>query len=266
LSRVRSGLRQQQGRGGRGPPNSAAPRSKMQTADQKAGIVNQALWTAVDDYFAGMLVPPEPALGMAVEAGRRTGLPMHHAVSPSQGRFLQLLVNIKGAKNVLEIGTLFGYSTIWLARGLPSAGRILSLELHKERAEVARSVFADTGLDDIIEVRAGPAADTLRGLVKRQERRFDFIFIDADKPNNPAYFRWALELAEPGAVIIFDNQVRQGAILDPDNDEPSVRCVRELVRVLHNEPRVRASGIQTVGSKGHDGFVLAQVKSVGRRT
>jgi predicted O-methyltransferase YrrM len=227
--------------------------------------MNQALWTAVDDYFGHMLVPPDPALDLALKAAQKASLPLRHAVSPSQGRFLQLLVSIKQATNVLEIGTLFGYSTIWLARGLPSAGRILSLELREERAEIARGLFADTGLDDRIEVRTGPAADTLRELVRRQERRFDFIFIDADKPNNPAYFRWALELAEPGAVIVFDNQVRQGAILDLDNNEPSVRCVRELVKVLHNEPRVRAGALQTVSGKGHDGFILAQVKSsVGR--
>ncbi|GAB3428568.1 O-methyltransferase [Flindersiella endophytica] len=227
--------------------------------------MNQALWTAIDDYFGHMLMPPDPALDLALKAGRKAGLPLSHAISPSQGRFLQLLVSIKRPANVLEIGTLFGYSTIWLARGLGSAGRILSLELHEERAEIARGIFADTGLDDIIEVRTGPAADSLRELVKQQDRQFDFIFIDADKPNNPAYFRWTLELAASNAVIVFDNQVRQGAILDPNNHHPSVQCVRELVRALHNEPRVRAGAVQTVSSKGHDGFILAQVKSsVGR--
>lgn len=218
------------------------------------------VWRAVDDYFAHALVPSDPALELALEAGRAAGLPIEGSISPSQGRFLELLVRMQQAVRVLEIGTLAGYSTIWLARGLAPGGRILTLERDAQRAAVARSTFERAELSETVEVRTGPAAGTLRLLVE-QHARFDFVFIDADKRYNPLYFHRAVQLSRPGTVIVVDNVVRKGAVLDTDSQDPNVQGVRRLVQAVANERRVEAAVVQTVSSKRYDGFALLRVRT-----
>jgi predicted O-methyltransferase YrrM len=215
-------------------------------------------WRAVDRYFADLLLPVDPALAAALEASAAAGLPPHH-VSPHQGKLLHLIARLQGARSILEIGTLGGYSTIWLARALPAGGRLITLDANSHHAEVARANLARAGLQDIVELRLGRALDTLSQLAAEGRGPFDLIFIDADKPNNPQYFTWALALARRGSVIIVDNVVRNGAVIDAASDDPSVRGVRRLAEMLAAEPRVSATMIQTVGSKGYDGFAIAVV-------
>jgi len=217
-------------------------------------------WTAVDRYVADLLVAPDAALDGALEASDAAGLPAI-AVSPAQGKLLHLLARACGAKTVLEIGTLAGYSTIWLARALPADGRVITLEAEPKHAEVARANLASAGLADVVEVRLGRALDSLPQLAAEGIGPFDLIFIDADKPNNPEYVTWALRLSGPGSLIVVDNVVRGGAVLDADSDDPSVRGTRRLHELLGAEPRVSATTIQTVGAKGYDGFVIALVVS-----
>jgi predicted O-methyltransferase YrrM len=221
--------------------------------------MDEGLWTAVDRYFSDLLVSADPALEVALEASAAAGLPAIN-VSPVLGKLLHLLARAIGARNVLEIGTLGGYSTIWLARALPDGGRVISLEADAKHAEVARANIARAGLDNKVEVRLGMALDLLPGLAESAEP-FDFIFIDADKPNNAAYFDWALKLSRPGSIIIVDNVVRDGDVLDADSDSPTVRGVRRFLERLAAEPRVSATAIQTVGTKGYDGFAIALVTS-----
>ncbi|HZJ50782.1 MAG TPA: O-methyltransferase [Actinomycetota bacterium] len=218
----------------------------------------QELWTAIDDYITALLVPPDAPLQVALEASAKAGLPPHQ-VSPSQGKLLQLLARLRGAQNILEIGTLGGYSTIWLAGGLSERGRVVTLESDAGHAEVARTNIARAGLAEVVEVRVGPALDTLSRLVQEGAGPFDLIFIDADKANNDRYFHWALELSETGTLIIADNVVRSGAIVDDASTDPSVMGARRFMEALAAEPRVSATALQTVGAKGHDGFVVALV-------
>ena len=220
---------------------------------------DEATWSAVDEFITGALIPADEALAAALRDTEAAGLPPIN-VTPAQGRLLHLLAQTQGAKSILEVGTLGGYSTIWLARALPLGGRMLTLELNPGTAKVARANLARAGLDAIVEVRVGPALDSLRELCARKPAPFDLVFIDADKVNNPAYFRAALELTRSGSLIIVDNVVRDGEILDEHSGDASVRGTRELYAVMGAEPRVTATAIQTVGAKGYDGFAIARVR------
>jgi predicted O-methyltransferase YrrM len=215
-------------------------------------------WEAVDRYIADMLVPPDPILEAALEANVEAGLPAWD-VAPNQGKLLQLLAQAQGARTILEIGTLGGYSTIWLARALPAGGRLITLEADPKHADVAQANIARAGLAHAVEVRVGRALDTLRQLEAEQRGPFDLIFIDADKPNNPDYFAWALKLSRRGSLIICDNVVRHGAVVDDAGNDPGVQGVRRFFELIAAEPRVSATAIQTVGSKGYDGFAIALV-------
>ena len=221
--------------------------------------MTEELWTAVDRYFGDLLVSADPALEAALAASAVAGLPAIN-VSPLQGKLLHLLARAIGARNILEIGTLGGYSTVWLARALPSGGRVISLEADPRHAEVARANIARAGLDDMVEVRLGMALDLLPGLAERAEP-FDFVFIDADKPNNAAYFDWALRLSRVGAIIVVDNVVRGGDVIAAASDSPTVQGVHRFLERLAAEPRVSATAMQTVGGKGYDGFAVALVTS-----
>ncbi|WP_134684850.1 O-methyltransferase [Brevibacillus migulae] len=215
-------------------------------------------WTEVDQYITDMLVPVDPALDAALKANAEAGLPAID-VAPNQGKLLHLLAKIQGAKTILEIGTLGGYSTIWLARALPEGGRLITLEYAPKHAEVARANIERAGLSHVVEVRVGLALDLLEQLAAEGCGPFDLIFIDADKPNNPAYLEWALKLSRPGSLIIGDNVVRDGEVIDASSDNPTIQGVRRFYERLSTDPRVTATAVQTVGSKGYDGFAIARV-------
>ncbi len=217
------------------------------------------LWAAVDDYIEEQLVPEEDGMQSALAACDAAGLPAI-AVSTAQGKLLHLLALMHGAKRVLEVGTLGGYSTIWLARALPEGGRVVTLELDPKHAEVARGNFARAGLSGRIELREGAAADSLAALHAEGVEPFDFVFIDADKPGNPVYVDWALKLVRPGAVLVLDNVVREGAVIDAASANPAVLGTRAAIEAIARDPRVSATVIQTVGAKGYDGFLLALVR------
>lgn len=221
--------------------------------------MNQEQWTAVDRYTTEMLVPADAALDAAVEASNAAGLPQI-AVAPNQGKLLHLLARARGARRILEIGTLGGYSTIWLARALPPGGRLITLEIDAKHAEVARANIARAGLAPVVDIRLDPALETLPRLRAERAGPFDMTFIDADKPNIPAYFEWALKLSAPGALIVIDNVIRDGAVIDATSTDASVKGVRRLNELLKAESRVSATTIQTVGSRGYDGFTLALVE------
>lgn len=212
-------------------------------------------WSAVDDYFSGLLAPSDAHLRAALIENNACGLPAHD-VSATQGKMLALFARMVGAKRILEIGTLGAYSTIWMARALPADGKIVTIEFNEKHAAVARKNINRAGLDDVIDLHVGSALDVLPMLTAP----FDMIFIDADKPNNPNYIRWALKLSRPGTVIIGDNVVRGGAVSDPTSDDANVKGVREFLEIIANEPRLDATAIQTVGEKGWDGFCLAIVR------
>ena len=220
------------------------------------------VWNAVDQYVNDQLVSTDPALSAALQDSKAAGLPQIN-VSPSQGKLLQLLAQVQGARSILEIGTLGGYSTIWLARALPRDGRLISLEAEPKHVEVARANIKRAGLADNVEIRCGRALDTLPQLVAENRGPFDLVFIDADKPGYPDYLEWALKLSRRGSLIIADNVVRDGAVADSASRDPGVRGVRRFIEMLAAEPRVSASVIQTVGSKGYDGFAMALVISDG---
>ena len=224
--------------------------------------MSQEKWTAVDEYVSGLLAPHDDALDAALRVSDEAGLPAIQ-VSPPQGKLLQLLAQTLGARTVLEFGTLGGYSTIWLGRALPADGRLITLEASPEYAEVARKNIARAGLGDIVELRVGPALETLPQLDAEGAGPFDLTFIDADKANTPDYFAWALEHSRPGGLIIADNVVRAGALTDADSDDPTIPAQRRFHEMLAAEPRVSATTIQTVGIKGHDGFTIALVTAVG---
>jgi len=213
-------------------------------------------WTAVDTYFESLLKPHDKVLEEVLAENKKAGLPPYD-VSPSQGKFLSLLAKLHGARRILELGTLGGYSTICLARAVPEGGRVISLEADPKHAEVARKNVARAGLEKVIDIRVGEALDTLPQL--EEDSVFDFIFIDADKPNNPAYFEWALKLSRPGSLIVIDNVVRGGAVVNAKSDDESVKGVRRVLEMISGEPRVEATALQTVGSKGYDGFVIMRV-------
>lgn len=220
--------------------------------------MNQETWTAVDDYFNNLLIPSDPALEAALEASADAGLPSI-SVTPSQGKHLHLLARLVNARNILEIGTLGGYSTIWLARALSPGGRIITLEASPRHAEVAASNIARAGLTDVVELREGKALETLPELAAEGLEPFDFIFIDADKQNNAPYFEWAIRLSHKGSLIVVDNVVREGEVIDTNSDDPNVQGTRRLFDLLAKEQRVLTTAMQTVGSKGYDGFVIALV-------
>ncbi|MEK3714461.1 O-methyltransferase [Paenibacillus sp. FSL R7-0333] len=218
----------------------------------------QSKWSKVDTYFSDRLLAADPVLDAVLDANAGAGLPAID-VAPNQGKLLYLLALMKGASNILEIGTLGGYSTIWLARALPETGRLVSLEFEHKHVVVAEDNLRMAGLADKTEVIEGPALDSLALLEARGDEPFDFIFIDADKPNNPHYLKWALKLARPGAVIVADNVVRDGEVIDPGSKDDRVQGIRQFMELLAAEPRIDATAIQTVGSKGYDGFVLGIV-------
>jgi len=218
----------------------------------------QQLWTAVDHYLNDMLVRGDAALDAALEASDAAGLPAIN-VAPNQGKLLHLLARLQGARSILEIGTLAGYSTIWLARALPPGGRVVTLEFEPKHAELARANLARAGVGKLVDVRVGAALDSLPRIASEGLAPFDFFFIDADKQNIPAYFEWSLKLGRRGSLIVVDNVIREGAVLDTDSDDPSVRGVRRFNEMLAVEKRVSATAIQTVGVKGHDGFAVVLV-------
>ncbi|WP_439812329.1 O-methyltransferase [Streptomyces sp. P9-2] len=220
------------------------------------------LWNAVDDYFTERLLgdDPDDALTAALRESDAAGLPPI-AVSPLQGKLLQLLARIQGARRVLEIGTLGGYSTIWLGRALPADGHLVTLEYDPRHAEVAVRNIARAGLAEQVEVRVGPALESLPKLADEQPPPFDLVFIDADKANNPHYVEWALRLTAAGSLIVLDNVVRGGRVADPDNTDPDVLGTRAALEMFGTHPRLDATAVQTVGVKDHDGFALARVVS-----
>ncbi len=229
--------------------------------------MSQDLWTAVDGYISQQLLPEDPVLEAALAAADAAGLPPI-AITPNQGKLLELLARIHNARSILELGTLGGYSTIWLARALPEGGRLVTLERDPSYAELAQANIANAGLAEVVDVRVGPALETLPELHEEGVGPFDLIFIDADKQNYPGYLEWSLKLSRVGTVIIGDNVVRSGAILYPDADAPSFEDggvaagVRRFYEMLAAEPRVSATAIQTVGAKGHDGFAVALVTAL----
>jgi predicted O-methyltransferase YrrM len=218
----------------------------------------QETWTAVERYITGELLPPDAVLDAALEASAKAGLPAIN-VSPNMGKFLQLLARVQGARKILEIGTLGGYSTIWMARALPAGGKLITLEVDRKHAEVAQANIARADLADVVEMRLGRASDILPQLDAERRGPFDLIFIDADKENNALYFSWALKLARRGSVIIVDNVVRSGAVIDAGSGDTMVQGVRRLIAALAAEPGASSTAIQTVSSKGYDGFSVTLV-------
>ncbi|MBU9629805.1 O-methyltransferase [Burkholderia multivorans] len=220
--------------------------------------MDQDQWNRVDAYFSATLVPSDDVLDAALAASEAAGLPAIN-VAPNQGKLLQLLATIRGARRILEVGTLGGYSTIWLARVLPPGGRLVTLELNPAHAAVATQNIARAGFADVVSVVVGSAKDSLARLIADGEAPFDFIFIDADKDNNRAYLDAALKLSRPGTVIVVDNVVRRGRVADPDNRDPDVVGVREGFARIVAEPKLTTTAVQTVGQKGWDGFSISIV-------
>jgi predicted O-methyltransferase YrrM len=216
------------------------------------------LWNEVDAYFSTLLSPEDDALAAALRDSDAAGLP-HINVTPNQGKLLHLLVQIQGARRILEFGTLGGYSTIWLARALPEDGRLISFEYEARHAEVARRNLDRAGLAPLVDVRVGPALESLPKLTDENPEPFDFVFIDADKANNRHYVEWALKLTRPGALIVVDNVVRGGRVTDADSGDPDVEGTRAALELIASHPRLSGTAVQTVGSKGYDGFALARV-------
>lgn len=224
----------------------------------KEGTMTNERWFDVDRYINGLFVADDPALDEALEASANAGLPAIQ-VSPSQGKLLHVLARSCGARRILEIGTLGGYSTIWLARALPPGGLLVTLESEVRHAEVARANIARADIDATVEVRVGRALDTLPQLVTEGAGPFDLVFLDADKENYPDYLEWSLQLTAPGSLIVADNVVRGGKVVDRNSDDSAVRGVRRFNEWLSSDPRVAATVVQTVGSKGHDGLAFAVV-------
>lgn len=226
--------------------------------DLNTGHKNPSLWTAVDEYAAKLLLPPDSLLEEVLRVSEAAGLPKIN-VSACQGKQLQLLAQFGCARRILEIGTLGGYSTIWLARALPADGRLVSLELEPSYAKIARANVEQAGFGALVEIREGPALDSLSRLVEEHSEPFDFIFIDADKPGYPQYFDWSLRLSRKGTMIVADNVVREGAVVDGGSGDENVQGVRRFLELVAGEPSVSATVIQTVGSKGYDGFAVVMV-------
>jgi len=230
--------------------------------------MSQKTWSAVDDYIVENLLPADTVLEAALRSNRSRGLPAID-VSAAQGKLLYLLARMNGAKRILEIGTLGGYSTIWLARALPKGGKVVTLELDPHHADVAKINFKMAGLSERIDLRVGPALSLLEEISKEKPEPFDLVFIDADKPNNPNYLRWAMQLSKAGTVIVCDNVIRDGAVLDKGGQDPNVEGARAAFSFMAEEAGLEATAIQTVGAKGYDGFAIAivekQVKPTARR-
>ncbi|MEU6445609.1 O-methyltransferase [Streptomyces sp. NPDC046979] len=216
------------------------------------------LWEDVDAYFDSHLTPDDPALEAALRESEAARLPAVN-VTAAQGKLLQLLAQIQGARTILEIGTLGGYSTIWMARALPADGRLVTLEYSARHAEVATRNLARAGLDALVDVRVGPALESLPKLADENPAPFDLVFIDADKGNNPHYLEWALKLTSTGSLVVIDNVVREGRVADPDDTGDDVRGTRAAIELIGAHPRLSGTAIQTVGGKGYDGFALARV-------
>jgi predicted O-methyltransferase YrrM len=228
-------------------------------ADQVFGPADQQTWTAVDEYVSGLLSPDDEALERAVSGAVEAGLPAIQ-VSPPQGKLLALLARSIGAGSILEFGTLGGYSTIWLGRALPAGGRVITLEAEPAYASVARANLERAGLAEKVEVRVGPALETLPALEEEDAGPFDLVFIDADKVHTPEYFAWSVGHTRPGGLIVADNVVRGGALVDESDPDPAIPAQRRFHEMLAAEPRVEATTIQTVGGKGYDGFAIALVR------
>ena len=224
----------------------------------------ESLWDRVDEYFSQHLAPPDEVLQAALAASSAAGLPAIN-VTANQGKLLHLIARLGRARRILEIGTLGGYSTIWLGRALPADGLLVTLEINADYAAVARQNLDRAGLSDRVDLRVAPAAKSLAELRSGGVEPFDLIFIDADKASTEAYFRASLGLSRIGTVIIVDNVVRKGDVIDETTDDANVRGMRRFVEVLSRTPAVSATAIQTVGSKGYDGFVLALVTEAGQR-
>lgn len=220
--------------------------------------MSQEQWTAVDRYITDLIAPHDSALDAALHVSAEAGLPAIH-VAPNQGKLLAILAQSIGARSILEIGTLGGYSTIWLARTLPEGGALITLEVSPKHAEVARANLRRAGVDGVVEVRVGPALEMLPQLAAEGRAPFDLVFIDADKVNTLAYFEWALKLTRRGGLIITDNVVRGGAVLDPSSADPSVIGVRQFHAALAKETRATSTILQVVGSKGYDGLAISLV-------
>jgi predicted O-methyltransferase YrrM len=215
-------------------------------------------WTAVDNFLNATLLPDDPALTAALADNAAAGLPTID-VAPNQGKFLHLLARIANARRILEVGTLGGYSTIWLARALPAEGRLVSLEVNPHHAAVAAANVARAGLSELVDIRIGPALDTLAQLAADGAGPFDFIFLDADKPPSAEYLTAAMRLARPGTVIVADNVIREGKVIDAASTDPAAQGVRRMLQQMAADPRLSATALQTVGSKGWDGFAMAIV-------
>jgi predicted O-methyltransferase YrrM len=220
--------------------------------------MNEELWTNVDNYIDLLLEPGDTSLDDALHESTAAGLPQIN-VAPNQGKLLELLATINRSRRILEIGTLGGYSTIWMARALPDDGALISLELDVRHAAVARKNIDRAGFGPKVDIRVGPAVDSLRDLISEGVEPFDFVFIDADKEGYPQYFTLTMELSRPGTVIVADNVVRQGAVSDPASSDERVLAVRQFLELVSNDQRVEGTVIQTVGSKGYDGFALLRV-------
>jgi predicted O-methyltransferase YrrM len=220
--------------------------------------MTQQQWTEVDRYLGDLLVPSDPALDAALRASAGAGLPPIN-VAPNQGKLLHLLALASGARSILEIGTLGGYSTIWLARALPEGGRLVTLEADPRHAGLARENIERAGLSGVVDILLGPAAETLPALVEQGRPPFDLVFIDADKSATAEYFAWSLQLTRVGSLIVVDNVVRGGKVANASSDDPDVQGMRRFLDELAHEPRVSATTVQTVGAKGYDGFTLAVV-------
>jgi predicted O-methyltransferase YrrM len=215
-------------------------------------------WAELDEFFSEALIAADPVLESALESSRAAGLPAI-SVSPNQGKLLEILARILNARSILEIGTLGAYSTIWLARGMQTGGRLITLEADPAHADVARVNIARAGLQNVIELRLGSASDTLPQILAERRGPFDLIFIDADKKNIPSYFKWALALSRPGSVIVVDNVVRDGRVIDSRSDDPDVQGVRRFIEMVGTNETVSGTAIQTVGIKGYDGFAIVRV-------
>jgi len=216
------------------------------------------VWKQVDRYFTDALILPGDGFDAALDTNHKADLPAIDVTS-LQGKFLELLVRVTGARRVLEIGTLGGYSTLWLARSLPAGGHVVTLELEPRHAEVARTNLEVAGLASCVNLRVGPAADTLAVLVREHVAPFDFIFIDADKASYPEYLQSSLTLSRPGTLIVADNVVRDGKVIDPENPDPNIQGVRRFTELIAAERRLSSTVLQTVGSKGYDGFAISIV-------
>jgi predicted O-methyltransferase YrrM len=220
--------------------------------------MTQEQWTQVDRFISGQLIPPDPVLDAVLQANADGGLPGID-VTPNQGKLLEILARMQQAADILELGTLGGYSTIWLARAVPAGGRVVTLEANPMHADIARANLMRAGVADRVDIRLGKALETLPRLAEEKQGPFDFVFIDADRTNLTEYFDWAVKLAHSGSVIIVDNVVRKGGVIDASSEDANIKGVRRFAERLSSDSRVTATMVQTVSAKGYDGFAMALV-------